>query len=110
LLCRPVIVFEHSAEALSASDRSVAMCETAIRNNEQITDALMVPLAMIVDNELPNGLPQRAFSEQNHPLQAGFFDTAHEAFGVAVQVRRSRRQLHRFHAHPGDPGQKLRRE
>jgi hypothetical protein len=70
----------------------------------------MVSFSVIMSNELSNGDPKRVLSEEDHPLQAGFFDTAHEAFGVAVQVRRSRRQLHRFHAHPGDRGQKLSRE
>jgi hypothetical protein len=37
--------------------------------------------------ELPNGCPQSALTEQNHPFQAGLFYGADEAFGVAVQVR-----------------------
>ena len=84
---RPVIVVEHSAEAASTSDRPIAVGETGIRENEQITDALMISLAMIMRDELPNGCAQRALPEQNHPFQTGLLYRTDEAFGVAVQVR-----------------------
>src|SRR5215469_14285740 len=41
-------------------------------------------------------LSQRAFAEQNHPLQARFPDGSDEALRVSIQVRRTGWQLHRF--------------
>jgi hypothetical protein len=49
-----VIVVEHFAESSSASSRSVAMRVAAIRNNEQITNALVISLGVIqVSNRTP---------------------------------------------------------
>ena len=53
--CGPIIIIEHSAEAASASNWSGALRATEVREDEQITDALMVSLAVIMSNELANG-------------------------------------------------------
>ena len=37
-------------------------------------------------------------SQRNHPTEALAFDGANKAFGVGVQIRTPRRQLHRLHA------------
>jgi DDE domain len=57
LSCRPVIVVEHSSEALPASNRPAAICIEAIRHDQQIPDALVVSLAVIVRHELADGFP-----------------------------------------------------
>src|SRR6516165_9366582 len=44
----------------------------------------MVALAVIMFNKFVDGLPQGAFSEQNHPLQAGLLDGSDKAFGVGI--------------------------
>jgi hypothetical protein len=58
----PVIIIEHSAEAVSASNRSAMIDETGVRENEQVADALMISLAVIVLDELSNGCPRRLLS------------------------------------------------
>ena len=55
----PVIIIEHSAEAASASNRSAMVGQTRVGENERVADALMIALAVIVRDELPNGCPQR---------------------------------------------------
>lgn len=81
-----MIVIEHSTESAPASDRSVVIEEAAIGNDESVSDALVVSLAMIVRDELPNGSSQCILSKENHPFQTGLFNAADEAFCVAVQV------------------------
>jgi len=76
-----------AAALASASNRSAAVGEAVIRKDEQIADALVISLAVIVRHEFANGCPRRLLSKQNHPFQAGLPYAADEAFGVAVQVR-----------------------
>jgi hypothetical protein len=74
-----IIVVQHSAQPLAAPDRSGATGVRVFLRYEPVTQPLIVPLAMIMHNEFVNRLPQRAFSEQNHPLQAGFLDGSDKA-------------------------------
>jgi hypothetical protein len=83
---RPIIIIEHSAEAATASNRCGAISEIELRENERVTDALMVSFAAIMSNELSNGDPKRVLSEEDHALQTGFFNAADEALGIAIQV------------------------
>ena len=73
-------------QAASALDRSASVGDTGIRDDEQIANALMISLTVIMCDEFPNRCAKRVFSEQNHALQAGLLNTADEALGVAVQV------------------------
>jgi len=57
---------------------------TCLGKDESIRQPLVIALAMIMRDEIPNGGPQRFLSEQDHPLQTGFFDAPHESFGVSV--------------------------
>ena len=57
-----VIVVKHSAEAAPAPHRPFTTSETATGENEQIADALMISLAMIVRHELLDGCPQRGLA------------------------------------------------
>ncbi len=51
---------------------------------------------MIMVNKFMDGLPQRTFSEHNHPFQAGLLDRSDKSLGVGIQIRRARRQFHGF--------------
>jgi hypothetical protein len=57
---------------------------TCLGNDEPIRQPLVIALAMIMRDEIPNGGPQRFLSEQDHPLQTGFFDAPHESFGESI--------------------------
>ena len=57
---------------------------TGLGEDEPIRQPLVIALAMIMRDEIPNGDPQRFLSEQDHPLQTGFFDAPHESFGVSI--------------------------
>jgi len=48
---------------------------------------------MVVHNEFSDRIPQRIFTKENHPLETTFFDRAHKAFCIRIQIRRLRRHL-----------------
>ncbi len=48
----------------------------------------MVAFLMIVKHELSRGPLEARFADQNDAVQAGVFDTAHEAFGERIGVGR----------------------
>ena len=49
----------------------------------------VIPFVVVVRDELADGATQRAFADQDHALEAGFLDGAHEALRVGVQIRRA---------------------
>jgi hypothetical protein len=78
----------------------------SIRHDQTVIKTLVVALAMVMRHELVNRLPQRAFSEEDHPVQAGFFDASDKAFRMRIQIRRPWRQFHRLHPAGGQRSQK----
>ena len=54
-----------------------------------MVEPLVIPFVVVVRDELADGATQRAFADQDHALEAGFLDGAHEARRVGVQVRRA---------------------
>ena len=62
----------------------------------------MVPFVMIVLDEFADGSPKRPFTDENHPVQAGFLDRPHEALRVRVEIRGTRRQADHLHACGGE--------
>ena len=44
----------------------------------------MIPFVVVVRDELADGATPRAFADQDHALEAGFLDGAHEALRVGV--------------------------
>jgi hypothetical protein len=47
----------------------------------------MIPLEVIMRNELSNRVSQCILTKEDHPLQAAFFDGSDEAFGIRIQIR-----------------------
>ena len=52
----------------------------------------MVPFAMIVLDELGDGSPERPFTDENQPIEAGFLNCPYESFRVRVEIRGTGRQ------------------
>jgi hypothetical protein len=88
--CLTIIIIQHSAQPLTALDRSTATGARLLLHDQPVAQPLMVALVMIMHDEFLNGPSQRAFSEQDHLLQTGFFDGPDKAFGVGIQGRKSR--------------------
>src|SRR5262249_14311153 len=62
-------------------------------NDESVVQSLMVPLHMIMGNEMSNGVPERIFTKENQLLETTFFDRPDKPFRIRIQIRRSRRQF-----------------
>jgi hypothetical protein len=64
-----VVVVQHPTNPLTAANTSSAIGSLE-RLNQLVTDALMVPLSMVVGNELGNRASKMSLPEQNHALEA----------------------------------------
>ena len=76
---------------VSAPDCSTVPSVAFIRNDQSVAKTLVVSLAVIMRHEFVNRLPQRVFSEEDHPVQAGLLDGSDKPFRVGIGVRN---QLH----------------
>ncbi len=54
-----------------------------------MVEPLVIPFVVVVRDELADGATPRALADQDHALEAGVLDGAHEALRVGVQVRRA---------------------
>jgi hypothetical protein len=61
-----------------------------------IAPTLVIPLVVVMLDELRERPAQAAFPEENHPTETLSLieDRAHESFGVCVRVGRLKRGLH----------------
>src|SRR5215471_1221314 len=86
--CRlAVIIVEHSAQTSPRSHSSSSRSNCFSRNDESVVQSLMVPLHMIMCNEMPNSVPERIFTKENHLLQTTFFDRPDKTFRIRIQIR-----------------------
>ena len=60
--------------------------------DQAVVQALVIPLVVVVGDELADGATQRALADEHHPLEAGFLDGPHEALRIGVQVWRAGRE------------------
>jgi hypothetical protein len=58
-------------------------------HDQQILQALMIPFAMIVLDELAQGTAEMALTYRNQPVDAFFFDRSDKALRMRIGVRRS---------------------
>ena len=54
---------------------------------------------MVMVGVFPEYVAKRPFAEENHPVQTFGLDRQNESFGIRVQIRRTRWQLHRLDIH-----------
>ena len=67
----------------------------------------MIPLVVIMVQELANAVPQRIFSEESHLIQAAFLNSPYKSLGIRVQIGRARRQFDRFDIYIGQHRQEF---
>ncbi len=85
--CRvPVVVIQHAVQPLAPADNPCVFRDTLDWNDEPISEPLMVPLGVIMCDEIVGRIPQRIFTKEDHSLQAAFLDSANEPFGVCVSA------------------------
>ncbi len=85
----PVVVLQHPAEALLALDGVAPGRRRWLRRREeqQVILALMIPLLVIVHDELVQGSPEPFFPEWDDPRQTFLSHASHVPFGVGVGRR-----------------------
>ena len=79
---------QHPTEPLAALDATTGWRCRRQRQDQAIVEPLVIPFVVVVRDELADGATPRALADQDHALEAGFLDGAHEALRVGVQVRR----------------------
>ena len=66
-----VVVLQHASEPLPRQNAPVADGWSRYRYDQLIAQALMVPFVMIMLDEFVDSAPERRFTDENHPVQAG---------------------------------------
>ena len=80
---------QHPPEPLAARDATTGWRCRRQRQDQALVEPLVIPFVVVVRDELADGAPPRALADQDHALEAGVLDGAHEARRVGVQVRRA---------------------
>jgi len=62
--------------------------------NQGVLETLMVPLAMVVRNELGHRSLEVPFAQQNHPVETLLLDRPHEPLRVCIRIRGMKWRLH----------------
>ena len=76
-------------EPLAARDATTGWRCRRQRQDQAIVEPLVIPFVVVVRDELADGATPRALADQDHALEAGVLDGAHEALRVGVQGRRA---------------------
>ena len=87
-----MVILQQSSKPLTRQHATVVDGRVCDGHDQLIAQALMIAFAMIVLDELGDGSPERRFTEENHPVQAGFLDRPNEALRVCVEIRGTGRQ------------------
>ena len=81
----PMVIAEHSTEPFAACDGAIGKIDFADRIDQPVFKALVVPLMMIMFKEFADRVPQRAFPEEDHAIQAALLDRTHEPLGIPAK-------------------------
>src|ERR1700749_1252138 len=81
-------------------NRSVAWRCTGRTGREQnyVARTLMWTFLVIMLDEFRDGMTKRGFAEENHAVEAFFFDRPDEPFGEGIEIRTAGWQGNRFDA------------
>ena len=58
---------------------------------------MVIPLAMVVIDEFPEGASKVALAEGHHPIEALVLNGPHEPLGLSFRIGRLKRRLHDEH-------------
>ena len=97
---RPLIEIEQPAKP-PAAPHAARPADHRRGRDQSIAETLVIPLAMIVLDELHDGVPEVPLTDWNDPIETFFLDRPYEALGVGVRVGRTLGDPH--HADPRVP-------
>jgi hypothetical protein len=92
-----MIVAEQATEAFTPHDLTRLTTHFSLRRDEVVTDALMIPLRMIMGQILVEHVIQRVFAQHHHMMQGFLLDRAHEPFAMGIEIGTPRRSDDRLH-------------
>ena len=68
LITRRLVIVEQSTQALLSMDSTITDRRRAL--DQRVLQTLMIPLAMVVCNELGHRSSEMSFAQWNHPVEA----------------------------------------
>src|SRR5262245_8488122 len=77
---------QQPTKAISLSYVTRLTTNTSLRCDELVVATLMIPLGVIVGEELVDRMIQGTFTRHHHPFRGFFLDGAHEPFTARVQI------------------------
>ena len=87
-----VVIVQHATNPLAAANTPLAI-RSPERLNQLVTDALMIPLSMVVGDELGNRASKMSLPQRNYARKALLLDRPNEPLRVGVAVGCSERRL-----------------
>ena len=90
---RPIVIIQEAPKTRAAANPATGLRRAPILN-ERVLESLMIPLAMIVLEELGHGPSQMALAEQDRPVETFVSNRPRKTFGVGIRIGRLERRLH----------------
>jgi hypothetical protein len=88
---RTMIVAEQATEAFTPHDLTRLTTHFSLWRDDVVTEALMIPLRMIMGEILVEHVIQRVFAQHHHMMLGFLLDRAHEPFAMGVEIGTPRR-------------------
>src|SRR5437016_2974779 len=79
------VVIQQSAQPLATLNSS-SRIHRCYRNDQPVTEALMISFIMIMLHEIADTAPQRVFTKEDHLLMTLFLDRSYESFRVGIRI------------------------
>src|SRR5262249_6384540 len=79
------VVVEQSTEALLPMDRAAVRSWWTL--NQGVLETLMIPLAVVMRNELRHCSSEVPFAQQNHAVETFLLDRPHKPLRVRIRIR-----------------------
>src|SRR5688572_19028344 len=82
--CRASVVVEKSSKTLTPANPPAVIVHHPRRINQFMSDALVIPLAVIVFDELADRSAKMTGTERDHPTEALMLDRAYKSLRVGI--------------------------
>jgi hypothetical protein len=92
-----LVVIEHSTESGPSANPTCGLHRWSA-GNQDVTQPLVIPLAMVMGNVLRERATKVTFADRDDPIQAFGLNRSHDAFSVRVGIGCARGRLHDLNA------------
>ena len=80
-----MIVLEEPTQSWTTGDRTPAS-SVGGGEEQQVPHPLMIALMVVVRHELANRAAQRAFADEDQPIETRFFDGPHKSLREGIEI------------------------